>query len=119
MQSESDNIPDSTKEMKQYIKNGLYITGGIAFVGIVATGAYVFGHKPDVVESPCFRSCYRADGCPKVAFDKAWKANWQCVKQLFRYGEVCNSYQVGDKFYTGHSKNAFCRNINPFKKTTV
>lgn len=69
-----------------------------------AVAAYVFGHKPDIVTKPCYRSLHRADGRPKVAFDTAWRANWQSVKQLFLHGEVCNSYQVNDKFYTGHSR---------------
>jgi hypothetical protein len=69
---------------------------------VVAT--YVFGHKPNVVTKPCYRSLHRADGRPKIAFDSAWRANWQSVKQLFLHGEVCNSYQVNDKFYTGHSR---------------
>lgn len=69
---------------------------------VVAT--YVFGHKPNVVTKPCYRSLHRADGRPKIAFDSAWRANWQSVKQLILHGEVCNSYQVNDKFYTGHSR---------------
>lgn len=96
-------------------KKVLYVVGGTAAFMAIGTTIYVFGHKPDVVTNPCFRSCHRADGCKKKAFDKAWKANWQSVKQFFRHGEVCNSYQVGDKYYTGHSKTTFCRNINPFK----
>lgn len=103
------------KETKKKLKNAAYIAAGIGGVAFVGTAAYVFGYKPDVVDNPCFRSCHRDNGCPKKPFDKAWKANWQTVKQLFLYGEVCNSYQVGDKYYTGHSKNAFCRSINPFK----
>lgn len=102
-------------ETKKKIKTAAYIAGGIAVTVAVGTAAYVFGHKPAVVNNPCFRSCHRADGCPKKAFDKAWKANWQSVKQLLLHGEVCNSYQVGERCYTGHSKEAFCRSINPFK----
>lgn len=100
---------------KKTIKKAMYVTGEIITCVTVGTAIYVFGHKPDVVTNPCFRSCFRADGCRKIAFDKAWKANVQTVIQLVRYGEVCSSYQVGDKFYTGHSNKAFCRNINPFK----
>lgn len=104
-----------TEKNKKRLKTAAYIAGGTILVAAVGTSAYVFGHKPDFVSNPCFRSCHCANGCPKKAFDKAWKANLQSVKQLLRYGEVCNSYQVGDKFYTGHSKTAFCKNINPFK----
>lgn len=87
------------------------------FASAVVSGVvlFVFGNKPDVVSNPCYRSSHRADGYPKKVFDKAWKANWQSVKQLVCYGEVCNPYQVGRKFYTGHSRKAWVRNINIFK----
>lgn len=97
--------------MKKNLKIAGYALGVVSALIGVGTLAYVFRHKPDVVLEPCFRSCHRADGCPKKAFDKPWKANWQSVKQLVVYGEVCNAYQVADRFYTGHSKNAFRRNI--------
>lgn len=86
---------------------------GISTVAVAAlsTVAYVFGHKPDVVENPCWRSCHLADGRCKKAFDTAAEANWQSVKQLVHHGEVCNSYQVGDKYYTGHSKYARIKSI--------
>lgn len=103
------------KETIKGLKIIAYIAGGVVLAVAAGTAAYVFGYTPDVVERPCFRSCHRADGCPKKSFDKAWKANWQSVKQLVLHGEVCNSYQVDGKFYTGHSKKAFCKNINPFK----
>ena len=99
------------KKSKKIVKAVAYIAGG----NVLFAAAYVFRHKPDLVTTTCFRSCHCANGCPKKAFDKAWQANLQSVKQLLRYGEVCNSYQVGNKFYTGHSKTAFCKNINPFK----
>ena len=98
-------------KIKKILKIGAYTLAGTLTVAAVGALAYVFGHKPDVVSEPCFRSCHRADGYPKKAFDKPWKANWQSVKQLVVYGEVCNAYQVADRFYTGHSKNAFRRNI--------
>ena len=88
---------------------------GVATLAVAGVGAYVLGHTPTKVENPSPRAFVRADGIPKIAFDKPWKANWQTVKQLFRYGEVCNSYQAGGKFYTGHSKKAILKSINPFK----
>lgn len=91
---------------------GIGVVGGTAFL---LTALYVVYHKPDVVKNPCTRSFFRADGIPKVAFDKAWKANLQTVIQFACHGEICNSYQVGELFFTGHSKKAICRCINPFK----
>lgn len=91
---------------------GVGVVGGTAFL---LTAMYVVYHKPDVVKNPCTRSFFRADGIPKVAFDKAWKANLQTVIQFACHGEICNSYQVGELFFTGHSNKAFCRCINPFK----
>lgn len=91
------------------------ILGGTALLTTAVAAAYVFGHKPDIVTNPCWRSCHLADGRCKKAFETAAKANWQSVKQFVLHGEICNSYQVGDKFYTGHSKYAWCRSINPFK----
>lgn len=75
------------------------ITGSVLGCGAL----YVFGHKPDVVKHPCKRSTFRKDGKPKVAFDTAYRANLQTIIQLLFYGELCNSYQVGGKYYTGHS----------------
>lgn len=92
-----------------------YGVGAVAGVTLLFTVGYVAFHKPDIVKNPCPRSFYRADGIPKKAFDKPWKANLQTVIQLVRHGEICNSYQVGEKFFTGHSKKAICRCINPFK----
>lgn len=103
------------KENKKKLKISAYIAGGLVLTLAAGTAAYVFGHKPAKVLNPCFRSCHRADGCAKKAFNSAWRANLQSLLQVVRYGEVCNAYQVGNKFYTGHSKTAFCRNINPFK----
>lgn len=104
---------------KKIIKVAGYTLVGAA--AIVTTGAlaYIYCHKPDVVSEPCFRSLHRADGRPKKAFDTPQKANLQSVKQFVKYGEVCNSYQVDDKYYTGHSKNAFCRNIYHYIGQTV
>lgn len=92
-----------------------YGVGAVAGVTLLLTGGYVAFHKPDVVKNPCPRSFFRADGIPKKAFDKPWKANLQTVIQLVRHGEICNTYQVGEKFFTGHSKKSICRCINPFK----
>lgn len=89
------------KKKKKKIVIGIATIAGAA---AAAVAAYVFGHKPDIVTNPCYRSLHRADGRPKVAFDSAWRANWQSVKQLLFHGEVCNSYQVNDKYYTGHSR---------------
>ena len=114
----SANIPDfiqksmeKRKRKKKIANAALAVTACAA----AATAVYVFGHKPALVEHPCFRSCHLVNGCKKRAFTTAWRANWQSVKQFLFHGEVCNAYQVGNLFYTGHSKYAFCRNINPFK----
>lgn len=101
--------------MKKKIKKCLYVVGGTLGTGLVITGAFVLFNKPSKVRTPCWRSFNRADGTPKIAFDSPQRANLQSVKQLFLHGEVCNPYQAGDKYYTGHSKNAFIKNINPFK----
>lgn len=102
--------------MKNKTKQKLVtITSGIVLIAAAGTAAYVFGSKPDVVNNPCHRCFYRADGHKKMAFDSPAKANWQTVKQFVLHGEICSSYQVGDKYYTGHSRNAWCRSINPFK----
>ena len=100
---------------KTTAKKILIGVGTVAGVSILAIGGYVVFHKPSEVRNPCQRSFFRADGIPKVAFDKAWKANWQSVIQLVHYGEICNSYKVGESYYTGHSKYAKYRSINPFK----
>lgn len=100
---------------KNKINKFAKIVGGAVLLAAASTAAYVYGHKPVVVENPCWRSCHLADGRCKKAFDTARQANWQSVKQFFRHGEVCNPYQVGDKFYTGHSNYAWCKSINPFK----
>ena len=101
-------------KVNKIVKFGLWgLAGTISLLGL-ATVVYVFGHKPDVVSEPCFRSRHRADGRPKKAFNTPQAANWQSVKQLVRYGEVCNSYQVEDQYFTGHSKNASRRNIYRF-----
>ena len=90
--------------------------GSAVLLAAAGTAAYVYGHKPVVVENPCWRSCHLVDGRCKKAFDTARQANWQSVKQLVLHGEVCNPYQVGEKFYTGHSKNAWFKSVNPFKQ---
>lgn len=97
------------------IKKIATIGGVAALLAAAGTAIYVFGHKPDVVTNPCWRSCHLADGRCKKAFDTATQANWQSVKQFVRHGEVCNPYQVGQKFYTGHSKAAWVKSINPLK----
>lgn len=103
---------ENTRTNTKRICYGIVAVAGAA---LLITGGYVAFHNPDVVKNPCTRSFFRADGIPKVAFDKAWKANLQSVIQFVRYGEICNSYQVGELFFTGHSNKAFCRCINPFK----
>lgn len=103
------------QQKKSTAKKICYCIGGVAGISILAIGGYVFFHKPPVVRNPCQRSFFRADGIPKVAYDKAWKANLQSFFQFVHYGEICNSYQVGESFYTGHSKYAKHRSINPFK----
>lgn len=103
------------EKKKKLKKVGWWLGGAVAVIG-GGTLAYVFCNKPDVVANPCWRSCHLADGRCKKPFNKAWKANLQSVKQLVKHGEICNPYQVDDKFYTGHSKNAWCRSLNPFKK---
>lgn len=80
----------------------LSILGTLA-VGALAIGGYVQFHKPDVVEHVCVRSTHCANGKPKIAFDTPQQANWQTVKIFFQYLDIQNSYQVGDKYYTGHS----------------
>ncbi|OYP61054.1 hypothetical protein [Prevotella sp. P2-180] len=103
------------KEKRKTAKKIFIGIGAVAGVSILAIGGYVLFHKPPVVRNPCQRSLFRADGIPKVAYDKAWKANLQSFLQFVNYGEICNSYQVGESFYTGHSKYAKYRSINPFK----
>ena len=103
------------KKYTEKVKKVAYVAGGIVAVAAAGTIAFICLNKPDVVENPCWRSCHLADGRCKKAFDKAWQANLQSVKQLLFHGEICNPYQVGSKFYTGHSKYAWCRSLNPFK----
>lgn len=76
---------------------------GVLAAGALAIGGYVQFHKPDVVEHVCIRSTHCANGKPKIAFDTPQQANWQTVKIFFKYFDIQNSYQVGDKYYTGHS----------------
>lgn len=94
----------------------LAVVGGSAAMAALGVVCYVYGHKPDEVKRPCWRTFHRADGKPKKSFDSAAAANWQSVKQLFLKGEVCNPYQADGKYYTGHSKYASVRSLNPFKK---
>lgn len=102
--------------MKRNTKKKIAYAGAFFIIAGIASGVYyVFIHKPDIVANPCWRSCHLANGRCKVSFDKAWKANWQSLKQFLLHGEICNAYQVGELFYTGHSKHAWFRNINPFK----
>lgn len=101
--------------MKIKTKKALLIGGSIVAAGIVGTACYVLGHtpKPGI---PCSRSTMRADGIPKVAFDKPWKANLRTIVQFVRHGEVCTSYEINGKFYTGHSKKAIIRSIRFLKR---
>lgn len=103
------------RENKKKLKKAGYIAGGTILGAAAGILIYVFGHKPDEVANPCFRTLHRADGTPKCTFDKAWEANWQSVKQLILHGELCNSYKANGKYLTGHSRNALFRNINFLK----
>lgn len=102
--------------MNKKIKKIAYVAAGCVGAACLGTIAFIYGHKPDVVTNPCFRSTHRADGKPKKPFYTAKEANLQSVKQFLRHGEVCNAYQVGDKYYTGHSNKALIRSLNPFSK---
>ena len=113
MKALARTIKQKKMDKKTLTKIGICV-GAVATISLLAVGGYVVFHKPSVVRNPCQRSFVRADGIPKVAFDKAWKANLQSVIQLVHYGEICNSYQVGESYYTGHSKYAKYRSINPF-----
>ncbi len=96
-------------------KAALYIIGGVATLVTLGAVGYVCYHKPDVVKNPCRRTFFRSDGVAKKCFDTAAKANLQTLKQLILHGEVCNSYEANGKYYTGHSKDALIKSINPFK----
>lgn len=103
------------KEFKKNIKTAGKLVFGVVIVCAAGAATYVGFNKPAKVTNPCHRTYFRADGKPKVAFNSAHSANLQSLKQFVRYGEVCNVYQAPNgKFYTGHSKNAVVRNINPF-----
>lgn len=101
-------MKETTKKKIKKVSIGIGVVAGTAFVGIAC---YVFGHRPVKVKNPCPRTFMRADGVPKKAYDKPWRANWQTVVQLVRHGEVCNSYEANGKYYTGHSKKAIIRSI--------
>lgn len=83
----------------------------MAGVAVAVAGAYVCLHKPAVVNNSCWRSTHRADGRPKKSFDSAARANLQSLIQLLRHGEICNSYKVGDKYYTGHSNKTPIKSV--------
>lgn len=102
------------KHMKKITKRVL-IGAAVATTAITAISLFVFKHKPAVAANPTHRSFYRADGVAKKAFDTPAKANFQVIKQLFLYGEICTPYQAGKKFYTGHNCNIPIRSINPIK----
>ena len=101
---------------KKKIKKIACVAAGCAAIACAGVIAFVYGHKPDVVKNPCFRTTHRADGKPKKPFDTPQAANWQSVKQFLRHGEVCNSYESEGKYYTGHSNKALIRSLNPFSK---
>lgn len=103
--------------MNKKTKYTLLGIGAAAVAGAGAAACYIAFNKPDVVTNPCFRTFFRQDGTPKKAFDSAQRANAQAVWQLIRYGEVCNPYEAAGRFYTGHSKDALIKSLNPFKKT--
>lgn len=88
---------------KKNIKKGAKIAGIALGLTAVAGIAFVYGYTPKPgSDSP--RALLRLDGVPKKAFKTARRANLQCIIQLVRYGELCLSYRVGDKFYTGHNR---------------
>lgn len=101
--------------MKTKTKKVLLTLGGAVGAAGLFTAAYVMFNKPSHVEHTCPRTFTRGDGKPKIAFQSPRRANFQSVKQLFLHGEVCNPYEANGKYYTGHSKNAFIKSINPFK----
>lgn len=102
--------------MNKKIKKTLTFAAGAATAVVTVVGAYVFFNKPSEVQCPCLRSTHRADGLPKKAFDSAREANFQSFKQFILHGEFCNPYKVGDKYYTGHSKDAPFKNIHDILK---
>lgn len=89
---------------------------GVAGLTVLGLASYLF-HEPDEVKNACWRSTHRDNGWAKKAFEKAWQANWQTIKQLVLHGEVCNAYKIKDsgKYYTGHSRNCPIKSVNPFK----
>lgn len=93
------------------------IFGGASLVVLGGVLCYMYGHKPNKVNNPCWCTFHRSDGVAKKAFNTAAEANKQTIKQLIFHGEICNSYEANGKFYTGHSKNAPFKSINPFKTT--
>ena len=90
------------KKVAKWAIEAAAITAGVVFV--IGVG-YVFLNEPNQGYGS-WRSTHRSDGKPKVAFDTPERANFQSLKQLVQYGEVCHPYKVGDKYYTGHKRAA-------------
>lgn len=90
---------------KNKFKKFLLIGGGAVTLAGVGILTWVFGHTP-VEGKHNWRSTHRKDGVPKKAFDSPSEANLQSLIQLLKYGEKCNSYREGDKYYTGHRYNS-------------
>lgn len=90
------------KKVAKWAIEAAAITAGVVFV--IGVG-YVFLNEPNQGYG-CWRSTHRSDGKPKVAFGTPERANFQSLKQLVLYGEVCHPYKVGDKYYTGHKRAA-------------
>lgn len=94
------------------MRKKIFITlAGTASCVLVAAAGYVLFNKPAVVTNPCKRTFYRLDGKPKVSFKTPQRANWQSLKQLCCYGEVCNPYYANGRYYTGHSNKAPIKSI--------
>lgn len=54
--------------------------------------------------SHTWRSTHRSDGVHKRAYSSGTRANWQCIWQFIRWGEICESYEEPSGFYTGHKR---------------
>lgn len=103
------------EQSKKVLKYMGYTALGVTSVISAGVIGFIVFNNPSKVEHPCFRTFNRADGMPKKVLDSRMAANLQSVKQLFRHGEVCNPYMANGKYYTGHSKTAWLRNIKFFK----
>jgi len=100
------------KLVDQYIMKNIFfkkklVSATVAGAGLAALGmgSYVLLNKPEIVTNPCRRTFMRSDGRPKVAFDSAWRANFQSLVQLICHAEICYPYEANGKYYTGHKSN--------------